>query len=162
MVDVRAAANNASEKNYSVIGFELLREELSFVLNKAETSEEVIKQMGEPERKSDAAVWGADGLEHQQWFYKAKGLELDFVRGDKGIQSIASAYISSPSKLKTSRGIGVGSTRIEVMEAYKEDISQEENSIGPDVIVAGTVYGGLTFKLENDKVASIFIGASAE
>lgn len=149
-------------KDYSAIGFELVKEESLFVLNNAVTGPDVIKLMGEPEEKSEAAVWGADGLEHQTWYYKAQGLEIGFIKDNSNIQTVNLITVSSPSKLKTSRGIGVGSTKSEILKAYENEINQEEYGMEPGRIVAGTVYGGLVFKLENDKVASIFIGSAAE
>jgi len=62
---------------------------------------------------------------------------------------------------KTTRGIQLGSTRDEVLEAYA-DVINVDDSRG-NRIVAGSVYGGVFFFLDyTDKVEMIFIGTSTE
>lgn len=161
-IEGTAKATESISKDYSKIGFELVKEESLFVLNNAVTAMDVIKLIGEPEEKSEAAIWGSDGLEHQTWHYKALGLELGFMEYDTNTQIVDSIIISSPSKLRTIRGIGIGSTKSEILKAYENEINKEESDMDSDSIIAGTVYGGLIFKLENDRVATIFIGAAAE
>jgi hypothetical protein len=34
--------------------------------------------------------------------------------------------------------------------------------MGPDSIIAGTIYGGVYFEIKNNRVSSIFVGAGAE
>jgi hypothetical protein len=75
-------------------------------------------------------------------------------------QVIGMLTISEPCELKTSRRIGIGSNMEEVKSAYK--VAIDPSSSDSETIVAGSVYGGIIFKMENNKVKSIFIGASAE
>ncbi|HEY5536714.1 MAG TPA: hypothetical protein VIL99_17500 [Ignavibacteria bacterium] len=151
-----------SKKDFDAIGFELEQKELLFVLNSASRDSGVIQQFGEPEEKSKWIYWGADDSEHQSWYYRSQGLEIDFVKDDSKTQFVSSVNISIPSNLKTSKGIGIGSTQDEVLNAYRNDINKEESKIDEGMIVAGSVYGGLIFEIKNSKVSSIFIGASAE
>jgi len=69
--------------------------------------------------------------------------------------------LSTPSRKKTSRGIGIGSLQKEVLEAYGAEFNREE-SLLPDTIIAGSVFGGLVFTMKDGRVESIFIGAAAE
>jgi hypothetical protein len=149
-------------KDFGAMGFRLLSGEKHFVLDDAETEKDVLKLLGKPEKKSKAEFWGADGLIHQRWFYKKLGIAVDFVKEDKsGVGEAFSVTISAPSERKTSRGIGIGSTRREVLKAYAAEINREESRL-PETIVAGSVYGGVVFTMKNNSVVSIFIGAAAE
>ena len=148
--------------DYYKIGSELDAKESLFILNNSLLDDEVVKLFGEPETKSEAIVWGADGLEHQDWYYSSKGIDLGFIRNDENKQVVFSINLQSLCTLKTSRGIGIGSTKDEVRKAYEHEINPEENSIDSSEIVVGSVYGGLIFILENDLVTSIFIGAAVE
>lgn len=149
-------------KDFGAMGFRLLAEEKLFVLDDAETEKDVLKHLGKPEKKSKAELWGADGLIHQQWFYKKKGIAVDFVKEDKsGPGEAYSVSISAPSAKKTSRGIGIGSAQQEVLKAYAAEINREESDL-PETVVAGSIYGGVVFTMKNGKVVSIFIGAAAE
>ncbi len=123
---------------------------------------ETLKTLGEPGKKTKAVEWGADGLMHEDWTWKDKGLELN-MSSDKGNVSgtlaIFSITAKAPCAFKTKAGVGIGSTYAEVQEAYKRDINPEESS--KDQITVGSVYGGIIFTFKNEKVESIFLGAAA-
>lgn len=126
-------------------------------------SEKVVKQIipGKltrgPEQK-----WGADDLYHQEWKYPAGGLTLGMVSEKKGgPKSIERITITSPSKLQTQRGIGIGSTEAEVAKAYGPFRNAEESKPG-ELLVAGSIFGGVMFNFQQGKVSRIFIGAAAE
>jgi len=78
---------NAGQKDFAALGAKLSSQELLFIFNQDISSKGVIRRLGEPAEKSAAAVWGADGLEHQSWFYYTKGIELDMVR-ENGMRTI--------------------------------------------------------------------------
>jgi hypothetical protein len=151
-----------TEVDYYKIGRDLVAKESLLVLNNSLSGDDVIKIWGEPESKSEAIEWGADGLEHQEWFYKSKGIELGLIRNDENEQIVFSISLQSPCTLKTSRGIGIGSTKEEVWKAYEHEINPEENNMDSSDVVVGSVYGGIILNFENDLVTSIFIGAAAE
>lgn len=153
---------SAGTKDYLDLGFNLLATELHSVLGGFYDAETMLSVYGKPESSTDPVVWGADGLEHQSWSYPSKGLSLDFVKDDSGIFKADAITIAPPSPLRTARGIGIGSSRKEVLKAYEKEIDPKEVASEPDQIVAGTVYGGVIFTLDNGKVTSIFIGAAAE
>jgi hypothetical protein len=62
--------------------------------------------------------------------------------------------------LKTKRNIGIGNSTEEVQIAYKDLINSK--SMNNKTIIAGTIYGGVIFKIEKNIVKSIFIGAGGE
>ena len=78
--------------------------------------------------------------------------------GPKVVESIT---IKSPSKLVTSRGIHIGSTEGEVIQAYGQCRDQETSKKG-EQLVAGSIYDGMIFNFKDGKVVSIFLGAAAE
>ena len=55
----------------------------------------------------------------------------------------------------------VGSTEAEVIKAYRRHYNKEDSTAG-SLVVAGPIYGGVTFEITKGKVSQIFIGASAE
>lgn len=106
--------------------------------------------------------WGADGMYHQTWQCRSCGLNLGMVSekrgGKKAIESIG---LTAPCDFATTRGIRIGSTEQEVRKAYKKDWNREDSALSGG-FVAGSIYGGIVFQLQNGKVSRIFLGASAE
>jgi hypothetical protein len=114
-----------------------------------------------PIKKSEAMLWEADGLYHQDWEFIGCGLILDMASMEKeGAKSIESITLQAPSSLATSQGITIGSSRDEVMLAYKEVWNQAHSSDA--LFVAGSIYGGVMFSFKEGRVVSIFVGAGAE
>lgn len=123
------------------------------------TAMEVINELGECQDKGDKVVWGADALQHQDWNYNEQGISFDMTK-EEGHQIVNSIHVTSPFMEKTDKGIGVGSTKYDVLKAYEEHIDLEESN--DNRIVVGSIYGGIFFRIENGEVSSIFIGAGAE
>lgn len=78
-----------------------------------------------------------------------------------GSKSVDGITVTSPSVLKTKRGIQIGSTEKAVTKAYGRD-KNTEDSVPKETFVAGSLYGGLIFNFKNNRVTEIFLGASAE
>jgi uncharacterized protein YcfL len=172
--------------NYAMIGFDLQEKELLFILNNSLFDVDVIRLLGEPDKKSDPVIYGWGELEIQRWFYNSKsssfppitwdpgkveyqtwyydskGIELGFIRVNETQQIVYSIDFQSPCALKTSKGIGIGSTRSEVLKAYKNEFNPDAYIRGSESIVVGMVYEGLIFTIEHDIVSSIFIGVTQE
>ncbi|MEO7983935.1 MAG: hypothetical protein ABI688_07630 [Bacteroidota bacterium] len=121
----------------------------------------VIDQLGQPDSKTKAEEWGADGLMHQDWVYKTKGITLN-MSGEKGKeQTIFSITVAKPCTLKTKMNMGIGSTYQEVKAAYEKHI--DKSNTDNKTITVGSLYGGIIFTFGNDgKADTIFIGAAAE
>jgi hypothetical protein len=106
--------------------------------------------------------WGADGMFHQSWKYSAIGLEVGMVAHTKGAaQTIDRITAVAPCTFATGRGIKIGSPEAQVKQAYKGDIHPESTQ-NKQVLIAGSVYGGMIFNLQNGAVSHIFLGAAAE
>jgi len=147
-------------ENYDEIGFELLKTESIGELKIGLSGIKIKELIGEPEEKSKAEEWGADGEIHQNWIYKKEGVSLEMIGKDVSNQLINSITITAPFKFKTSRQIGIGSLIEEVKTAYDKEI--DKSGSDSDNIVAGSVYGGIIFNFEEGKVKGVFIGSGAE
>jgi len=140
--------------------FDLMNTESLGSLKLGLTQKEVLAQLGKPDAKSKAIIWEADGLTHQEWNYKTKGIVLDMSGQSENDFTLGSITITPPCTLKTKAGIGIGSPLTEVTNAYKSYIDPELSDTA--YVVAGSVYGGVVFTFGNQKVSSVFIGAAAE
>ncbi len=115
-----------------------------------------------PLKRGEEDLWGADGIYHQTWNYPACGLSFGTSSAQKGgSKSVDSITVTAPSKLKTKRGIQIGSTEKAVIKAYGRD-KNAEDSVPKETFIAGSLYGGLIFNFKNNRVTEIFLGASAE
>lgn len=149
----------AAATDYLQLGFQLMKGETLGPLGLGTADTEIARLLGETEEKSPPAVWGADGLEHQQWRYPDRGVALGLVRKEDGLK-VDRIKITAPCEFRTKRGIGVGSQANDVRAAYGDEI--DPRTAGAERLVAGSVYGGIVFTLQDGVVASIFIGAGAE
>ncbi len=124
---------------------------------------ETIKAIGNPGTKSKAEEWGSDGLLHEDWTWKDKGLVLN-ISSDKntipGSLAIFSISASASCTFKTKAGMGIGNSYTEVQEAYKRDM--DATATDKEQITVGSIYGGIIFTFKNDKVVTVFIGTAAE
>lgn len=142
--------------------FSLMKEESLGKLTIELPANQVIQLIGNPLKKDQKVVWGADGLYHQNWYYPNQGITLNMVSDtEKGLQTIFSIKLASPSTLETKRGMKIGSSVEEVIRTYGKD-QEQETSVSGQSFVAGSIYGGLIFTFENGLVNEIFLGAAAE
>lgn len=115
-----------------------------------------------PLKREADTLWGADGMYHQTWVFVGCGVSLDMASDKKGgRKSIASITLIPPSTLSTTRNIRIGSSRQEVMHAYRREWNKEDSD-PTGSFVAGSIYGGVIFNFEKNKVNRIFLGAAAE
>ena len=106
--------------------------------------------------------WAADGQYHQKWTYAREGVKLTMVSEKKGgPKTVEMIDCYARCTLKTSRGIGIGSTLADAQKAYAAEFNKEESKL-PGVFVAGTIYGGLILNFKAGKATTVFLGAAAE
>lgn len=128
-----------------------------------ESYQEIYRKLGQPEHKPIMELWEADGMLHEDWDYKRKGLVLNMIseaRKPEQTRNVFSITAKAPCTYKTTRGIGIGSSYAEVTQMYKGMI--DESTTDQTMITVGTVYGGILFSFKGDKVETIFLGAAAE
>jgi hypothetical protein len=126
-------------------------------------TEAQVKQLlsAKPARGADRH-WAADGQYHQKWTYAREGLTLTMVSEKKGgAKMVETIDCGARCTLKSTRGIGIGSTLADVQKAYAAEFNKDESKL-PGVFVAGTVYGGLIFNFKGGKASQMFLGAAAE
>lgn len=121
-----------------------------------------MKILGSPSKSGKVEQWEADGMFHQQVEFKSAGVILNLVSKSKGsLQTVGSITAMAPCQLATAGGIRLGSTESEVIKTYRRHYNKEDSAAG-SLVVAGSIYGGVTFEISKGKVSQIFIGASAE
>lgn len=152
--------NNLKENIYVTKGMDLVNTEKIGNLSIGLSESKTIEILGNPEKKSEVIRWETDGLNHQEWYYVSKGIELDLCWDNKKHKEIFRITINKPCDYKTSRNIGIGSTIKEVETAYSQEI--DKNRITETAIIAGSEFGGLIFTIENNLIVSIFLGSAAE
>ncbi|MDD5035362.1 MAG: hypothetical protein PHE55_11465 [Methylococcaceae bacterium] len=142
--------------------FKLLRTERIGPLKTGLPANQVQTLLKSKPESGPSEKWEADGMYHQSWSYARQGIVLDMVSQTKhSAKSVDRITISSPCRFSTQRGIHIGSAESEVEQAYRNDLNQEDSTQGA-FLVAGSVYGGLMFKIQNGKVIEIILGAIAE
>lgn len=158
------------KKDYLEIGFDLMERESLGPLKNGMSAANLLARFGEPEEKSEAIEWGADGLIHQTWYYRSLGIELDMARdGEPGADSgigvteftVNMITVTAPCAYRTVRGVGIGTSRDEVLLLYADEIDPEPPQY-PDCVIAGSCFGGIIFAINDGLVSEIFIGAAAE
>lgn len=141
-------------------GFRLIEEEKVGEIQKGVDLNKIVEFLGEPEEISEPVFSEVDGETYQTYAYKSKGIHIVFLIKSDSTHEVSQYEITEPCILHTSNGIGIGSTYADVQKAYGNLINPQESN--NEIIVAGSVYGGMVFNLENKKVDRIFVGASAE
>ena len=123
------------------------------------------KLLGPPKVISKSELWEADGLYHKTWTYPSDGAVVGLTAANaKGPWSIFSVTLKTPGKLTTTRGIGIGASRKNVLAAYG-NAAQPYESVeqGQRTLIVGSEYQALLFSFDShDKVVRIFLGSTAE
>tara|TARA_B110000037_G_scaffold161873_1_gene182863 strand:+ start:50873 stop:51889 length:1017 start_codon:yes stop_codon:yes gene_type:complete len=137
-----------------------------------DASEVEVLALGEKEKlgalaKGKDEIWEAFGEAVQPWTFTGSGCSADMISGEiGGTKAVFSITIEAPSELKTERGIGIGSTKEEVVQAYADYKTEKEEAEhlaqGGDKYLVGSIYGGMIFEFKAGKVSRIFLGAAAE
>ena len=141
---------NEDLKNYHKIGAKLTDETMNNMFGGCNYPKNVVSVLGEPEKI--IKKYGS----FDRWYFK-QGVEIDVI-GVNDIPMLTNyIYINPTSDIKTDRGIGIGSSRDEVLKAYEYEINPEDTN--DEMIVAGSKSIGIFFIMKDDKVNSIYIVA---
>lgn len=124
--------------------------------------ETVLATLGQPDTKDRVAFWGALEVYVQSWHYPEQGIKIDMMsEWLGGPQEVLRVQLNESATSTTARGIGIGSTWAEVEAAYGDE--RELGTAGAEnIFVAGSIYGGVIFSFEGDRVSEIMLGAGAE
>lgn len=158
-----SAQPTQATKDYQQIGSDLMASESIGGIAIGMTETQLTAALGKPETKSIPEVWGADGLDHSYWTYDAKGLEIGLAKDDAKDNEAAVCYIRAydPCALATKQGSKIGDAADAVKTAYADAIDPQAQT-DDGSIIAGSVFGGIQFTIQDGKVAGIYIGAQAE
>ena len=140
------------------------------------SKKQIIEIFGEPEETTPIKTFPRREGYYQGLNYKKEGISIEIV-GEKVPEIVSSFRLESPCYLKSSRSIGIGSTKEDVDGRYKDGISAYNDTLSNHDIVSnrvgaqpsinkifvGSPYNGcIAFSLENGKVKSISVGYMAE
>jgi hypothetical protein len=121
------------------------------------TADAAIKALGKPTKQDEVKVEPATGEYVSDWTFRDGVTATMTGAKEKGPFAVRSMEITAPSKLKTKKGVGLGSTLAAVKKAYGKDLVHDG-----EVWRIGDAYFSLSFTFENDKVKSVFLGVGAE
>lgn len=128
----------------------------------------VLLLVGPPDEKGTPAEMAATGMFEADWRWSSRGLTARMGAPSADAEpSVSGIEIAGSSKLRTSRGLGLGATRAEVESLYQDALGKgrqpdEPNPDNERLLVLGSIYGGTFFRFENGKLVSIYVGAGAE
>jgi hypothetical protein len=121
--------------------------------------------LGHPKALGKPELWEADGLYHRTWTFPASGAVVGLsATKAKGPWQVFSLTLKRPGKLTTTRGIGIGTLRKDVLAAYGNAARPGESAEhGPRTLIVGTEYDALVFSFDvRNTVEQIFLGATSE
>jgi hypothetical protein len=150
------------DKDFGQIGSALMASESLGGVSIGMTETQLTAALGKPDSKSIPLVYGSDGLDHSYWTYVKIGLVIGMAKDDAKDKEASVCYISADTScaFATKQGVKIGDTADAVKAAYADAIDPQAGDEG--TIVAGSVFGGIQFTIQDGKVTAIFIGASAE
>jgi hypothetical protein len=125
----------------------------------------LVAALGEPESRPEFVEMEATGERVATWTWPARGVTASLVDGADGA-TIAAFSVAAPSELRAAYGgIGVGSTREEVVAAYAElpdgeDAEPRETPERPDYLRIGNAYACLSFTFVEGRVSEIGFGST--
>lgn len=124
-------------------------------------SESIVREkLGTPDSLGKALIWEAIGLEVHSIYYFEKGIKLEIEDDGLGNTKIISILLTSPCTSTITHSIGIGSSKQDLVHAYGDRIDRENST--KNSILIGSVYDGVLFTLESERVTEIFIGSIAE
>jgi len=121
------------------------------------TEKQVKKILGNPTSKSE--VDQGEELFSQYWDYDNLDMRIIFWSDSKSMKNAEVGHfgVGKKYKGKTSCGIGIGSTREEVISKYCFGIYCADEIYG-DSILIGDEGAGIDFRFEDEKLVNIWIG----
>lgn len=122
------------------------------------TEAQAVKIVGKPKTRPLGQLMGAIGDYEAFWEFDHGVLLKMSADTPKGPYHVSSIQLDRPSQWKTPAGIGIGSSRADVAAVYGKYFGRVSDA---SQILVGSVYYGLLFTVENDRVISAFLGPMA-
>lgn len=155
-------AKALTDDEYEALGDELMNTEFIGPVQRGMKASDIIASLGEPDKKTDPQVWGADGEYHSDWEYASIGMTIGMTGEKEADQKVYSIDANESCNYVTLKDIKVGSTKAEVLQAYGYAVKDQTDEGTKDSIAAGGIYSGIWFGMKDGLVESIFIGPGAE
>ena len=131
-------------ENQSQIGLGLNTSSVKQVIGK---TDKVEKNKGTEEKNKKTAT--------QTWYYKELDTTITF---EKSGDTYTVSSISGGKKattLKTGGGITAGSSRADIVKAYKEQLGEDADTNKDKIVIDNMGYSQIVFTIENDVVVGI-------
>ena len=141
-------------EEYMELGSKIEDVEYNHLFGNFDDYESIVKTLGEPfSWKELPKLSGAPDV----WRYTFKNdVEVDTESIGYGRRDLVNyVKIGEQSTFKSSKGIGMGSTTLEIQNAYQNDINWDLSD--DHIIYVGSEYRSIIFQLENDKVISFYL-----
>jgi hypothetical protein len=122
------------------------------------SDKELIAVLGKPRAKQAPSEEAATGAWVSSWRW-AGASALMVADTKQGPWHARDVSVTASASYATKRGIHVGSTRAEAERLYPR--SPDDQQQDPNVYVVGSVYGGMLFTFEHDRVVAISLGVFA-
>ena len=122
------------------------------------TGKAALAALGKPGSQTKPQEMAATGETVSDWSWPDRGVVLT-MSGTQGQEAVSIIVVRAPSAFKTSKGIGVGSTRDEVVAAYGQ---KAKGGKGDAPINLGDAYDPTVFTFKDGKVTEISRGGGAE
>lgn len=134
-------------ENQSQIGLGLDNAMIKEILGKADEIEKTKGGKNETDGSKKSAT--------QSWYYKDLDTTITFEKanGTYTVSSIEGGKYATT--LKTGGGITAGSSRKDIVTAYKEQLGADANTSKNKIVIDNMGYSRLVFTLKKDKVVSI-------
>jgi len=101
----------------------------------------------------------------KRFYYTDEGIEIDvYYVCDQPYDVIRYLYISNSSAIKLPNGVGIRSTREDVLKEYEAFIIEDFAPLltSEEVIALGSDFNGIYFVIRDDYVYSIYVGTVGE
>ena len=135
----------SKEIQYRSFGPYAVSNAMDYMFGGRETNN-LVEALGEPYKKEPTK-------EYERWYFR-QGIEIDVeVIYDDYLNTINYIYMNSQCELKTDRGIGIGSTYEEVLDAYKLDFNPGRTNENLITIGRSAMY----FVIKDNTVTSIYV-----
>lgn len=126
------------------------------------TVEEVVALFGEPASRQELIEEGATGLWVSEWEWPTRGVSVQMAgTTEVGPMTVNSFTVTAPFAEATDRGVKLGDPVAKVAAAYGDTYDKLGSREG-ELYVAGSLFGGILFNLDQGKVTRIFVGAASE
>lgn len=135
----------------------LLKDEAIGGITLSMTADAVVAVLGPPSAKGESWKEAGTGETASQWEWQKVGIDVYFSNAKGKPPKVRGITVNSTSKLKTKKGIGIGSKLAGLDAAYGPGKRQSSDDDAATYTV-GNLYYGMVFTLSDGKVSEVYWG----